>query len=571
MKKILLFTLLLANFFFANALTRITAYRWRNDNGTETNATWKAAINTPIQINTLDPIRIRIAIEDNTGTDPNSDQLFGSTIAADANIEFSVNNGQTWQSITVSGSPFDFVSSSVVDGTNTTQQITSGNSSSFVAGLFKSTDQNTTFSMPRKNNSFTEHEFCIKPNGLIDASVTYIFRASNSAIDQVTPTLTYSCGTAKPTASSPQIFNSNAKVSDLAATGTDLKWYTSATGGTALNASTVLSTGLYYVSQTISCESTRTEVQVNINGAALNFAGGYVNLPFNMPATYTKEAWINVRDFSQVNNIISGGDSDGTHAIFIPNGRLSAGHNGHWEYLQDSQQLDLNTWYHVAVTYDLATTTMKLYKNGVLIDENNSIEAFTGNAVKIGAFQSSNLFNGAIEEARIWNKVLTQAEIQEKMNCEFAGPQSGLVGYFKFNQGFEGADNSAITTLTDSSGNGNDGTFINFDLSASSSNWIGSSIIQTGNTCTTLSVGDNNLDFNSSLKVYPNPSSSAFFINSDSNGTIVLFDLLGKIIQTQKLNSGTTTLDLNATPNGVYLLKVTNEKNQSKTVKLIKN
>lgn len=571
MKKILLFTLLLANFFFANALTRITAYRWRNDNGTETNATWKAAINTPIQINTLDPIRIRIAIEDNTGTDPNSDQLFGSTIAADANIEFSVNNGQTWQSITVSGSPFDFVSSSVVDGTNTTQQITSGNSSSFVAGLFKSTDQNTTFSMPRKNNSFTEHEFCIKPNGLIDASVTYIFRASNSTIGQVTPTLTYSCGTAEPTVSSPQTFNSNAKVSDLTATGTDVKWYTSATGGTALDASTVLSTGLYYVSQTISCESTRTEVQVNINGAALNFAGGYVALPNSMPTSYTKEAWIKVKDFSAVNNIISGG-SDGLHAIYIPNGILSAGHNGGWNSVKDSEQLDTDKWYHVAVTYDLATTTMILYKNGVVVDENNAVYAFTGSALRIGAFDTnSNLFHGIIDEARIWNRALTQAEIQEKMNCEFAGPQSGLVGYYKFNQGFEGADNSATTALTDSSGNGNDGTLINFNLSAGSSNWIGSSIIQTGNTCTTLSVGDNNLDFNSSLKVYPNPSSSAFFINSDSNGTIVLFDLLGKIIQTQKLNSGTTTLDLNATPNGVYLLKVTNEKNQSKTVKLIKN
>ncbi|MEO7976714.1 LamG-like jellyroll fold domain-containing protein [Flavobacterium sp.] len=573
MKKILLFTLLLANFFFANAFTRITAYRWRNDNGTETNATWKAATNTPIQINTLDPIRIRIAIEDNSGTDPNNDQFLGSTIAVDATIEFSVNNGQTWKSITVSGSPFDFVSSSVLDGTNTTQQITSGNPSSFVAGLFKSTDQNTPFSLPRKNSSFTEHEFCIKPNVLIDASVIYIFRASSSTIDQVTPALTY-CPTVvdPPVANASQNFNSNAKVSDLQAVGTDLKWYTTIFGGTVLDESTTLSTGLYYVSQTLSCESTRTQVKVNIiQGATLNFNGGYIDLPFNMPAIYTKEAWINVRDFSAVNNIISGDDQNGRHAIYIPGGKLSTGHNGAYENLKDPTQLSTNTWYHVAVTYD-ANGTLTLYKNGDVVGAAANVPAFTGTAVRIGAFDpGQNLFNGTIDDVRIWNKVLTQAEIQEKMNCEFAGPQPGLVAYYKFNQGFEGADNSAVTTLTDSSGNGNDGTFVNFDLSENSSNFIGGSIIQTGNTCTTLSVGDHDLDFSSSLKVYPNPSRSAFFIDSDSIGTVVIFDILGKIIQSQKINSGTNTLDLGSTPNGVYLLKVTNEKNQSKTVKLIKN
>ncbi|MDR7212295.1 LamG-like jellyroll fold domain-containing protein [Flavobacterium piscis] len=573
MKKILLFTLLLANFFYANALTRITAYRWRNDDGSEITATWKATTNAPIQINNFDPIRIRIAVEDNTGTDPNTDQIFGSSVGVNAILQFSDNNGQTWNNITDSQSPFTLVSSSVVnDGTNTTQQISSGNSSSFVAGLFKSTEQNTTFTMPRKNSSFTEHEFSIIPNSLISTSVTYTFVIKDVSTNLVIPTLTY-CPTTEPTVTSPQNFNSSAKVSDLSATGTDLKWYTNATGDTALDATTALSTGLYYVSQTLSCESTRTQVQVNIiKGSALNFAGGYVDLPFNMPATYTKEAWINVSDLSKVNNIISGGNQDGRHAIYIPNGTLSAGHNGTYQALSDIDPLDADTWYHVAVTYDLATTTMTLYKNGNIVATDNNIPAFTGNEVRIGAFDTNNnLLYGVIDEARIWDKVLTQAEIQDQMDCEFAGAQPGLVGYYKFNQGFEGADNSAVTTLTDSSGNGNDGTLINFDLSASSSNWIGSSIIITGKTCTTLSVGDHNLDFSSSLKVYPNPSNNAFFINSDLNGTAVIFDLLGKVIQTQKINSGTTILDLGSTPNGVYLLKVTNEKSQSKTVKLIKN
>lgn len=567
MKKTLLFTLMLANYFLSNANTRMSAYRWRNDDGSEITATWKAAQNTAIQINNLDPIRIRVVLEDySTGWGPG---YYGSFYKQ---IQFSDNSGGTWKSLTDSDSPFSLISSSEVpNATPTTQQIATGNAASFIAGEFVSTESNGYISYPASTGKFTEMEFNIKANNLISNSVTYTFRVINTSGDLVTPQLTYSCGTAKPTASSPQNFNANAKVSDLAAIGTNIKWYTSATGGTALDPATVLSTGLYYVSQTTSCESERFEVSVNIKGSTLNFDGGYIQLPINMPATYTKEAWIKVRDFSVVNNIISGG-SDGQHAIYIPGGILSAGHNSGWSAVEDNEQLSLDTWYHVAITYNSATETMILYKNGIVIDQNTGVPAFTGSATRIGAFDAGgNLFRGAIEEARIWNKVLTQAEIQNNMNCELAGAQSGLVAYYKFNQGFEGADNSAVNTLSDSSGNGNNGTLIGFDLSAGSPNWIGGSIIQTGNTCTTLGVGNHDLDFSSSLKVYPNPSRSAFFIDSDSNGTIVIFDLLGKTIKTQKINSGTNSLDLANVPNGTYLLKGTNEKNQSETVKLIKN
>jgi len=563
MKKILLFTLLLANFFFANASSRVSAYRWRNNDGNETTATWKAALNTPLQINNLDAIRIRIAVEEAGNGNQTTLQ----------NLIFSIDGGTNWINITDTSSPFSLISTpNVVHESSTTQQIATGNNASFVSGKFFSANSAITTTLAGNSYQFTELEFSIKPSASISTLDKYIFTIRSNNFPNIQATnaavLTY-CPFAPPVVSSPQNFHSSAKVSDLAATGTDLKWYTTITGGTELDATTNLTTGLYYL-QTASCESTRTPVQVNINGVALNFAGGYVNLPINMPATYTKEAWIKGNDFSGSHNVISGG-GDGMHAIYVYQGHLSSGHNGAWETVIDNEMLNTGVWYHVVVTYD-ADGTMKLYKNGVQVSVATNVPAFTGNFIRIGAFEpGQNLFNGTIDEARIWNKVLTEAEIQENMNCEFAGTQPGLVAYYKFNQGFEGADNSAVTSLTDSSGNGNDGTLVNFDLSANSSNWIGDSKIVTGKTCTTLSVGDHNLDFSSSLKVYPNPSSSAFFINSDSNGTIILFDLLGKIIQTQKLNSGTTTLDLGNTPNGVYLLKVTNEKNQSKTVKLIKN
>ena len=55
-------------------------------------------------------------------------------------------------------------------------------------------------------------------------------------------------------------------VANLAATGTSISWYNSATGGTALPSTTPLISGLYYASQTVGgCESPRASVLVAVS------------------------------------------------------------------------------------------------------------------------------------------------------------------------------------------------------------------------------------------------------------------------------------------------------------------
>ncbi|MFP9100920.1 LamG-like jellyroll fold domain-containing protein, partial [Flavobacterium sp. RHBU_24] len=78
--------------------------------------------------------------------------------------------------------------------------------------------------------------------------------------------------TAAPTASA-QTFCNSATVANLTATGTALKWYTAASGGSALASAAAITTGTYYVSQTLnSCESVRTAVAVTINTTAAPIA-----------------------------------------------------------------------------------------------------------------------------------------------------------------------------------------------------------------------------------------------------------------------------------------------------------
>jgi hypothetical protein len=77
-------------------------------------------------------------------------------------------------------------------------------------------------------------------------------------------------GASAPTATSPIAYCQGATASALTATGTALKWYTVATGGTGSStaitpSTTAAGSTTYYVSQTVSgCESPRTAIVVNV-------------------------------------------------------------------------------------------------------------------------------------------------------------------------------------------------------------------------------------------------------------------------------------------------------------------
>ncbi len=93
-------------------------------------------------------------------------------------------------------------------------------------------------------------------------------RATVNVIIDITPA---------PTANDQLFCNTTATVSSLLATGTSLKWYNVATGGTALASTTNITSGIYYVSQTInSCESLRTPVVVTVTSTPIATASAQV-------------------------------------------------------------------------------------------------------------------------------------------------------------------------------------------------------------------------------------------------------------------------------------------------------
>ena len=86
--------------------------------------------------------------------------------------------------------------------------------------------------------------------------------------------------TAPPTIQNRQVFNSNTNptVANLVATGSNIKWYSTVTGGNAIIGSTPLTYSTYYGSQTVnSVESTRIATQAFVGDTALKTLPLYEN------------------------------------------------------------------------------------------------------------------------------------------------------------------------------------------------------------------------------------------------------------------------------------------------------
>ncbi|WP_428656082.1 LamG domain-containing protein [Runella sp.] len=191
----------------------------------------------------------------------------------------------------------------------------------------------------------------------------------------------------------------------------------------------------------------------------------YITVPhsssINLGSTFTMEAWVN---YSGLNStIVDKGDYDflwqlnaNTNVIGSTNKMGFYQKNPHTWYYSDVI-VPQNTWTHVAITFNNGTLTF--YINGMNAGTASSVTHPQDNLpLNIGRQQPTacqcNHFNGTMDELRLWNVVRTQAQIQENMNNTIPNNSSGLVAYYKFDEG-------TGSTTADATGNGNTGTFVN--------------------------------------------------------------------------------------------------------------
>ena len=151
-------------------------------------------------------------------------------------------------------------------------------------------------------------------------------------------------------------------------------------------------------------------------GILLASEAAAIDLGDIMPqGSYTKSAWIRRIGAAAGNNIISGNAS---HVFWAPSANgfiLAAGHNGSWFLVEDATAVPIavDTWYHVAVTYDLATTTMVLYKDGIEVDRNTAAPAIGTADLRAWVSRFSTGFGmpGAVDDVRLYDRALSGEQI----------------------------------------------------------------------------------------------------------------------------------------------------------------
>jgi hypothetical protein len=173
MKKIFLILFLACNFVMhAFSVFKTANYRWRNDNGTETSATWKAATNNPITLTSRNQnIRLRLNIRCQSSFFPAS---------PNTKVSYSKNGGPQVEITNDTSKDFVLSSSSfVATQTTTTNQLPTAYT--YVNGYFVS-DISIPPTFNLIANQSTEVEFCIRATGAASNETTYTFYSYNSSV-----------------------------------------------------------------------------------------------------------------------------------------------------------------------------------------------------------------------------------------------------------------------------------------------------------------------------------------------------------------------------------------------------
>ncbi len=172
------------------------------------------------------------------------------------------------------------------------------------------------------------------------------------------------------------------------------------------------------------------------------------------------ECWVKVNNFTSNNNFFTNAptgsntiafdlDTDGILYFYLHTA-------GSWKTVPTNNAVPLNTWFHVAGTWD--GTTIRLYINGgevnYLAQGGSPTQAIANWWLGRG---TTAYLDGQIDEFRLWDDRRTVDEIRANMYKELAGTEGGLLIYYKLNEtGGTNADDSK-------SGGTNDGTLTNMD------------------------------------------------------------------------------------------------------------
>lgn len=176
---------------------------------------------------------------------------------------------------------------------------------------------------------------------------------------------------------------------------------------------------------------------------SLSFDGlnDYVDFGVISEASATKltvEFWIDFRGGTEQNPILTKWDSSLDLLIDIFSNKLRFFTTNGPSNLSSSSNIPTG-FTHVACVYDGADGSRSIYFDGALdaSDTNGADIPVGGIPTLLGkkGDSGSNWLDGRVADLRLWSTARTQTEIQNNKDVRLSGTESGLVGYWKLDDG----------------------------------------------------------------------------------------------------------------------------------------
>ena len=151
-------------------------------------------------------------------------------------------------------------------------------------------------------------------------------------------------------------------------------------------------------------------------GGVFNFDGNgdYIAIgqPLSNGSSYTLNAWVNASEVNLARNIISSTSSP----FWINGGSLYGGIANNYTAVTSSS-FPTNQWVYVTVTFDDVTNTMRLYKDGVLVNQNTNVtDSYSAENMYIGAHYTISpvsFFIGMIGEVSIYDGAINGTQVSQ--------------------------------------------------------------------------------------------------------------------------------------------------------------
>jgi hypothetical protein len=187
-------------------------------------------------------------------------------------------------------------------------------------------------------------------------------------------------------------------------------------------------------------------------GFALQFNGtsAYATFARAVSNDFTLEAWIKPSASLAVltgTNIWNGygiiyADTKSTANDFgtsLVNGKFAFGVGNPDTNVQSAGSITNGQWTHVAATRNMTTGEIQVIVNGVMDGTKTTTQTAALTAptdITLGAdIIDSHYFAGLIDEVRLWSVARSPADIMATMRQRLTGTETGLVGYYRFDEG----------------------------------------------------------------------------------------------------------------------------------------